>query len=169
MDLRCHGYLSLSRQISCRMTHCYHKATCVGYLFQNLKVEGRWGWAHAHASWHASINVSPVDAHFYDLIRLLDSLCTNYNCAAFTLTLICQLRLVDLLLGAHQLSHRNLNLANGIIITATITVDHDKFVLLHFFKKVGQGESLLEVRIQSILYLLSVADPLPIVVTFFEK
>ena len=132
-------------------------------------MEWRWSWAHAHASWHASINASPVDAHLDDLVCLLNSLRANDNGAASSLTLVCQLRSVDLLFGAHQLSHGNLTLADSVIITAAIAVNEYKLVFLHLFKEVGQGESLLEVWIQSILYLLSFANLLPIVVTLFEK
>ena len=169
MDLWCYGNLSLVCPIICWMTHCYHKVSSVRDLFQNLEVERRWSRAHAHASCHASINASPVDAHLDNFIRLLDSLCTNYNGAAFTLTLIRQFRSVYLLFGTHQFSHWNLNLANCVIIAATIAVNQDEFILLHFFKEVGEGESLLEVWIQRILYLLSLANLMPIVVSFFEK
>ena len=101
MNLRRYGYLSLGRQVICRVTHSYHKATSIGNLFKNLEVERWWSRAHAHASWHACINISPVNAHLDDLICLLDSLCANDNRAAFALTLVRQLCCVNLLLGTH--------------------------------------------------------------------
>lgn len=63
-----------------------------------------------------------------------------------------------LFLGAHELAHCDLNFADCIVVTATVTINHDKFVVLNLLKEVGQLKGVLEVWIKVILDLLRLSN-----------
>ena len=109
-------------------------------------------------------DVLALDAILHHLIRLADCLSANDNLATLALAIMSQLSCEHLLLCTHKLAHGHLNLTNRIEIGAAISIDHCKLVVLNLFKEVGQSEGCLEVRIERVHNLLSLADLDPVVV-----
>ena len=90
------------------------------------------------------------------------SLCSDDNLASITSTLVSQIRCEHLLLSSHELAHSDFNLANGIVVTATVSIDNHELIVLNLFEEVGASEGVLKVWVKRIFNLLSLAylDPL---------
>ena len=101
--------------------------------------------AHIHASWDTIIDIAPIHAHFDDFVGLLHSLGSDNDLTASTLSLVSQIAREYLLLGSHELAHVDFDFANGVVVTATISIDHHELVVLNLFEEVGASEGVLKV------------------------
>jgi hypothetical protein len=77
---------------------------------------------------------------------------------------MCNFLLKNLFFGSHKFAHSSLHSTNRVVVRASVAIDHQKFECLDFFKVVCHCESHLEIRIQCIIYLLSLTnfDPLSV-------
>ena len=88
--------------------------------------------------------------------------------ATIALTTFEQVSCPGLFESSHKFAHSGLDLTNGVVIAVTITINHDKFVVLHLFKEVWHFERCLEVWVKTILDLLRFANLRPFAIDFLE-
>ena len=70
--------------------------------------------------------------------------------------------------GTHDLAHSRFNLANGIVVTATIAIDKHEAQILLLLKEVAHAERRLEVRVQIVFDLLGFAHLMPTSIALLE-
>ena len=119
---------------------------------------------HAQAATSHIVDGLPTDTELHDFVRLGDRLRTNDKLSSVGRALVRQISREHLLLGTHELAHRDLNLTDRVIATTTIAINHHKLEVLNFLEEVGNLEGGLEVRIQLVLDLLSIANLHPAIV-----
>ena len=71
--------------------------------------------------------------------------------------------------STHDHTHGDLDLTDGVVVAATITVYHDKLHLLLLLEVVWHGEASLEVWIQIVLLLLGLANLSPLAASLFKE
>ena len=122
--------------------------------------------ACAHAGTASLHVVGALDSHseLGNFVRLLNGFASDDDLATVGLSLMSEVRGPELLLGTHKFSHSDLDLADGLEIASTVTVDHHKSKLLNFLEEVGHCESVLEVGVERVgnLFCLTDLDPLTI-------
>ena len=74
-----------------------------------------------------------------------------------------------LLKRAHKFTHSGLHLTDGIVVTITVAVDHDKFVVLLLFKEVWHLERSREVWVKIVFDLFRLANFGPMAIDLLEN
>lgn len=114
--------------------------------------------AHTHASAGVILHIFPTKWPLCYLLRGLHAHSLDNDLSSILIALVGEISCPCLLLGSHELAHCDLYLANCVIVAATVAIDHHELVVLHLFKEVGQHERSLEVWIEWVLDLLSLAN-----------
>ena len=113
----------------------------------------------------------PAKLHLGDFVRLGKGLSTDDDLTTISRVIVGKLLGPHLLLGAHKLAHSYFDLTDRVVVTATVTIDHDELVILNFLEEVGALERCLKVWVQLVLDLFSLTNlnPLTIAVLLKQK
>ena len=124
-------------------------------------------FAHAQKATLKAVNILKPEFKFSNFVGLLNGLSPDDNLAPVTLSLISEILSIGLCSGSHKFSHSDDDFTDGVKITPTISVDQQKFELLHFLEVISHLESNFEVWIERVANLFSLTDLDPLCKAFF--